>query len=241
MRKVTVLFVLFVAALSACQKNSDNSNMPTTYKVNGITDQFIAFDTGATVAMGVTVNYAGPIQETVTLSLENLPAGIYVDSSNHYANTGIPTFSGYFLLTNSGTAKTGIYTVTLVCNGSVTGRKTYSFRLRVLSPTICSSGTLGAWNNSILFGLSTSTPFADTVKGDGSVINRIHFTNFFDSGFNVYADIYCKASTFTIPMQQVGMHYVYGSGVFTSTTISYGFTDSIDPLTIYSYGVNMSR
>ena len=233
MKKAYLLFVLFIVAISACQKTSNSSTHPTTYTVAGITDVTIGGDSGSSNSVYYSVNYVGPIQETVTLSLANLPAHIVVDTTYSYPTTGIPSFTSGFRLVNTDTSTKGKFTVKLMCNGSVTGQKYYTFVLTVLpntyrAPSRCDSSLVGNWDTCIDFCDVTSTVFSNTITLDATTANRIHFSNFQNYGVDVYADLNCATGTFTIPRQTFagGSAAIWGSGSFANKFMSYSVTDS---------------
>lgn len=237
MKKALFLFTISFVALSACQKTSNSSTHPTTYSVQGITDATIQGDSSSTLDLGYTVNYVGPIQETVTLSLADLPAHIMVDTSWYYSHTGIPSFTTGFHLINmipaTDSTTKGKYTVKLVCDGSVTGRKYYTFTLRVLPKTPiviphCDSPLVGTWDNCLDFCDVTSTVFTNEITVDGTTMNRIHFSNFQNYGIDVYADLDCSTGSFIIPRQTFagGAATIYGSGTFADKFMSYNVIDS---------------
>lgn len=238
MKKALVFIALSFVALSACQKTTNSSTHPTTYAVQGITDVKIMGDTLSTLDLSYSVNYVGPIQETVTLSLGDLPPNIVVDTTWYYANTGIPSFVGGFRLVNknpqSDSLVKGKYTVKLICDGSVTGRKYYTFVLNVLPKAPlpgmihCDSALVGNWDTCMDFCDVTSTIFSNTLTVDGTTMNRIHFSNFQNYGIDVYADLDCATGTFVIPHQTFagGAAAIWGTGSFSNNFISYSVTDS---------------
>ncbi len=236
MKKTIVLLVLSFVALSACQKSSNNSTHPTTYMVSGITDVTMGGDSSSTLDLAYSVNYVGPIQETVTLSLTGLPPKVIVDTTIQSITTGIPSYMAGFHLINTDTMAKGKYTVTLVCKGSITGEKSYTFTIKVLPhsstgvpPGVhCDSSLVGNWDTCLDFCDVTGTIFSNTITVDGTVANRIHFSNFQNYGIDVYADLNCAAGTFTIPRQTFagGAASIQGTGNFANKLMSYSVTDS---------------
>lgn len=220
MKKTLLLFMLFCIALSSCKKDN-NSTLPTTYRVDNITDMQLQYYPGSSTYLQYSVNYVGPIQETVTLSLSGLPAGISTDTESH---TGVPSFNTTFIITNDGTAKAGTYTVTLNCVGSKTGAKSYTFKLKVLPAPQCTSTVTGTYTNG---NDCMGNYFSDNVVVDpAGASNRIYFNNFANLGVRVYADLTCMNNTLTIPRQYIGGHMYRGSGNFYSGYIYYNYYDS---------------
>ncbi len=248
MKKAFVLSVLFIAALSACQKTSDTLNQPTTYRVDGITDIVMAGDSGSAAYVNYSVNYVGPVQETVTLSFGDLPKGIMIDTSAQNVLTGIPNYTGMIHLIKTDTnQRKGTYVIKLLCNGSRTGAKFYTLNLKVLSKTIipissvCDTPLTGTWDTCT--DLCSGTTYTDVVSLDATVVNRIHFTNFQNAGIDVYADLNCSNGTFVIPRQTFagGAAAVWGSGSFASKLLAMSVTDSSGVAGIQTCAVSMTR
>jgi len=206
--------------------------MPTTYRIDNITDVQLPYYTSMTY-MQYNVTYVGPVQEHVSLSLSGLPAGISTDTDSH---AGIPSFTAAFQLMNDGTAKPGNYTITLNCVGDKTGAKSYTFKLKVLPPPQCSSTVVGTWvHNLDCSGFS----YSDNVTTDpAGVPNRIIFTNFAGGGAAVYADLNCNTGVLTIPSQTYGSHTFYGNGYFYSGYMSISYTD-VSPAGTVSCNITM--
>lgn len=126
----SLLFLLVLA--SACKKTTDSSHQPTNYKVNNITDITLDTGNGYNTLLQYELVATGPVQETVTLSFEDLPKGIIMDTTEYLTCSGIPGFTAYIHLITADTLKLqGNYKVKLVCTGSVTGKKYYDVNLKV--------------------------------------------------------------------------------------------------------------
>jgi hypothetical protein len=230
MKKLSILFLLIFIAFSSCQKtdNSAISNEPTNYRVQNITDVIMGNGTtGPTMAsLQYSVALVGSIQETVSLSLSGLPAGVYIDTANYYrtATTGIPPFSCTITLVNYN-AVAGTYPIKLMCNGTVTGQKYYTFNLVVEPTPPCNASLSKTYYSCINYCLG-STYYTDVVTADASIGTRIHFSNFANSGQSIYADLNCSSGTLTIPAQTVGSATYTGSGRFyTSGYMSINFNN----------------
>jgi len=235
MRKLILLFAVFCIALSSCTKDT-KSDLPTTYRVDNISDVTISYQRGITTNTSYNVSYVGPIQETVTLSLGGLPAGVTADTN--ISHTGVPTFYTSFTLTNDGTAKPGTYTITLNCHGSQTGDKHYTFKLKVLGQPQCTSLITGVWSMNTD---CNGTNYTDNISLDpAGVSNRVYFTNFSGLGISVYADIDCNSGYITIPSQTVAGHTYSGNGNYTSSNIGYRFQDVSSSGTTFCFD-NLNR
>jgi len=235
MKKIILLFTLVYFGLASCTKDT-KSNLPTTYRVDNISDAIVSYQIGASTTLSYSVTYVGPIQETVDLSLTNLPAGITADTI--YAHSGIPTFYSYFVLTNDGTAKGGVYPIKLLCHGSKTGDKFYTFNLKVLREPQCTSLVSGAWKNNYD---CNGNLYTDSIIVDpAGYSNRVYFTNFNGTGVSIYAELDCNGGYINIPAQTVGGHTYSGNGNFAGTNIGYTFQDVSASGTVNCFD-NMSR
>ena len=230
MKKLSFLFLFVFAAFSACQKdNSPIANEPTNYHVQGITDVIMGNGTSGptTASLSYTVALVGNIQETVSLSLQGLPAGVYRDTASYYMTptTGIPTFSASFILVNNGAAP-GTYPIKLMCNGNVTGQKYYTFNLNVLPAPPCNASVVKTYTFCRNY-CGTSAYYTDVVTADASLGTRIHFSNFANTGIStIYADLDCTTGRITIPYQTIPGDVISGSGTFSTNYMSINYNTS---------------
>jgi len=221
-RILTLCSLLFIALFSCTKSDSTDSHLPTMYRIDGIHD--LTFDPNLYISsdtLNLSVVYVGPLQETVTLSFSDLPAGITVDTT-HVA-TGIPSFYTRIILTSDGTAKAGTYQVKLHCNGTQSGAKYYTFNIIIVPAPSCSGALTGSWTN--CYNFCAASPYFDSVSA-GAINNRIIFNNFNGKGVSLYADIDCKNSVINIPSQSIAGHTYYGTGGFSGNAISLVFADS---------------
>ena len=101
MKKIYLIIALTVA-IASCNKTTNNTTVITplpAFTVNGITDVTLTNGTSYYISMPLTVAYDDSTQETVTLSVSGLPAGVTLDST--WATTGIPTFSTVLSLSDT--------------------------------------------------------------------------------------------------------------------------------------------
>jgi hypothetical protein len=233
MKKAYFLLALVCVSFFSCtKKNSDTANQPKTYIVQGITDITLLPNNSA--YMGLTVQYVGPVQEHVALSFEGVPSGILIDSQSNLS--GIPTFTSQVTFTDNGSVPRGTYKAKLICNGSVSGQKSYDFSIRVLS---CVDEVSGFFTHCTSF-CSASGSYTDSVGVDSSTASRIVFSNFSGNGISIYADLACGGSSLTIPAQSVGGKTYTGSGSFALGYIN--ITYSVDSSGFTNYcGFTMSR
>ena len=208
MKKTTLLLAFLTLLFSACTKVVDDEYEMPNYRVDGITDISV-YSTGAT-NMPLNVVYMNSEQERVDLSLDGLPAGM---TATFTPASGIPTYSSFLQIRSNNTAA-GNYPVTLVANGAESGRRTYSFNIRI---TECASELLGTYTgfNACFAGGS----YVDNITAVAGQPNTIQFNNFENTGARVIATVDCGTSRLTIPTQVVnGITYSTNSGFFNITT-----------------------
>jgi hypothetical protein len=216
MFKKTILPGLLVVMLASCTRNTNNTTIIAqlpAFTVNGVHD--VTITNGYPyyynqVSLPLTVQYNDSTQQHVTLSLSALPAGITIDTG--WVTSGIPTFTTTLLFYDTAANATpGTYPITLTATGSVTGKKNYSFNLKVKPAPSCTSYLVGKYNNCSSNCL-TPNGYADSVYADPSVTNKIWFTNFNNSGYAIYANYNCATNALTVPLQTAGGTTYSGSG-----------------------------
>ena len=178
MKKITLLVsLLVVIAGISCTKNYYNDNAAgASYHIDGLSGVTLNKDAPSR-AMYLTVTYTnGQPQENVTLSFENLPAGLYATITNP---SGYPTFSSQILFYDS-SAAVGNYKASLIAIGDKTGRKVLPITIEITAPPECASTFAGGWNasNSCI----GSSSYTESLSMDGTVFNRIKLNNFENSG-----------------------------------------------------------
>jgi hypothetical protein len=217
--KKTIIFIAIAASatLSSCNKTTNNTTGPVSpaFTLQGIHD--VSFVNGSTsyyayYQLPVTVAYSDSSQETVTLSLSALPAGITMDTT--FIASGIPTYSTTltFYDTTQAGAIAGTYPITLTATGSVTGKKTFRFNIKVVAQPSCTTGLVGKFFDCYSSCSSTGANYADSVYADPAIVNKIWFTNLFGTGVKLYATYNCNTEEVVIPSQTVGGVNYSGSG-----------------------------
>ena len=227
MKKTCLLFSLAALMLAGCTKSTTNNNTTViaplpAFTVNGIHDVSIRnsdFGSFATNSyLPLTIQYNDSTQETVTLSLSALPAGVTMDTT--WATTGIPTFSTtlQFFDTTAAGATPGSYPMTLTATGSASAKRTYTFMLRILPAQSCTEYIVGKYNNC---NTGCGGFYADSVYADPGVPNKIWFVNFSKSGNKIYGNYICSSEQLTIPSQTVvGVTYS-GNGTASGSSSSH--------------------
>ena len=222
MKKITFFIILLIAGIG-CTKNYYGSG-DGSYHIDGLSGVSLSQDAPART-MYITVTYDGQPQENVTLSFENLPAGMY---ATLYTPSGYPTFSSQIQFYDS-SAAIGTYRVNLIATGEKTGRKVLPITITITAPPECASTFTGNWMGSN--GCTGSSSYTETLATDASVVNRVKLNNFENSGITLYADIKCTGRTVTLPLQTVngvsysGNGYFYTSGAAYFLRISYTRTN----------------
>lgn len=182
-----------------------------------------------TVYFPVQIGLLSGTQETVTLSVSGLPAGVVATPTSV---NGIPSFSNTFTFT-SNHAAAGTYKITVTASSVSTGTKNYSFNLTIFQSN-CLPHLVGTYAgaDACISGIwhYTSIATASTTAGKLSVNNLGGLGTFIDLDFTVD----CAADSITIFKQQLNSrHWLRGHGSFTSNTITihYGVLDSFSAVT----------
>ncbi len=217
---------LLLLGVAACKKEyyTTNTSIPGTqnvnvntgtpnYLVDGIQDLTLQkVDSGLpknTAFMPLNITYNNRSQERLRLSLEGKPSGV-TDSIT--VKTGYPSFSSAVLLTDS-TVAVGTYPMKLVVTGDSSGRREFSFDLKVLPVRSCALDLVDTpYTASSACAGSSSYPVGIRQVGSG---NQIRLNNFDNAGGSLLVNIDCSTQTLTVPAQTVnGVSYLGGSGSY---------------------------
>jgi hypothetical protein len=235
MNRKLLFLALLVIGFASCKKDDDNEPSKPSYRIDGIVDrsmQKTVFGTPPTTTLNLNVMYEHSDQERVTLSIENVPEGL---KSKFSTKSGIPGFNTSLLLIDSGVVA-GEYTLKLIATGSNTGRRSYDFNLTVLAPPDCSSDLTGT-------GYATQTScnptgsFTQNITSVPGQVGRVLFSNFDNTGAQVYANVICNSGQVSIPSQTVNGVVYQGSGYYNVSggtryiNVSYGRTVSGSTIT----------
>jgi hypothetical protein len=206
MRIIYILLVSLCLLISACKKETNTTiinNIDTTYAVpayviSGLHDlHFINgfIDYGG---LDLTVQYMDSAQQSVRLSLSDLPDGMQVVSN--WTTTGIPTFNttlGFF--NDNSVTLPGNYPITLTAMNDSGQQKSFSLNIKVDGiPTYL----LGKYGNCKRW-CSPTTTYTDSIYLDPAVPNKLWFINFGDWGNLVYGYL-TGNGTLNIPHQVSG-------------------------------------
>lgn len=190
------------------------------YTIQGLHDVTIQQGTDDELSLSITATSGS--QEPITLSLWNLPAGVTKTMS---ASTGTPTYTSHIVFTEHYGAA-GTYVVRLISHGALSGDRTDSFNIHVLTPPNC--GVLGFWSQGTTgCGNNTNYQYTDNITASAAASNRIVYGNFADMPYQVYADLNCNNSSIVIPNQLLpnGIQ-VSGSGTFTADSMHVDFSQT---------------
>jgi hypothetical protein len=202
MRQALLASILILSCLGSCKKEDDDTPYIPPYRLEGVVDltlSKLSSGNGALAQMPINVEYENGVQERVTLSLEDVPAGLKDSIVN---TSGYPSFSSMLWFIDSG-VNDGSYTMKLVAQGSQTGRTEFPFTLTVLPTPDCitGSGLVGTYT-------STSTcvsggAYTVNVQASASVKNQLVFPNLNNNGLQIVANVNCDGggSFITIPTQ----------------------------------------
>lgn len=193
-------------AFASCKKSDNTNALPTTYRIDGVSDFEFNPTPGDTMPSAMTtLNIANlaRFQEYVKLSLEGLPTGFTYKFSTA---AGYPAFTTQLMVTDTN-ATAGTYPIKLVCEGENTGKRSYNMNLVVKPYPDPIPSALGVWYANACGG----NYYTDTVT-KYSEANAIMFKNFYGLNANIYAKIDPKRLTVNIPVQQAGGYTYYGNG-----------------------------
>jgi len=233
MKKTCILISLAALTLVGCTKNNTTNNITTplpAFTVNGIHDVSLENGGSGFVDLPITVTYGDSAQEPVTLAISALPAGINIDTT--WITSGTPSFSTDLLIydTTAAGATIGTYPMTLTATGTKSGVKTYNFNIKVHPQPSCITFLVGVYNNcSGCLGIL----YKDSIYADPTVVNKMWFTNFNNSGNKVYGTYDCNTERITVPSQTVGGVTYSGTG----SGFGSSFSHSIDIETTTATGL----
>lgn len=207
---------LAVILLFGCKKSLTTNNYISrdtlsAYTFEGIGDITLSTDIQF-VTRDLTIKYTDSAQQLVHLSFAGLPAGITI--GNEFNSVGYPTFTTRLKLYDTALlqpAEVGDYPVTFNIRSSSGQLKSYPFTLHVLQPSdSCLTDYIKIYptcDNGV-------SSWADTVTADGTIPNKIWFSNFNGEGLRVAGMVRnCQVS---IPAQIVGGKLISGGGNATT-------------------------
>jgi len=217
MNKKLLFLALLVIGFASCKKDENNEPSKPSYHIDGIIDrsmQKVLFGTPPYLNVNLNVVYEHSDQERVTLTVENLPEGLKAIFST---KSGIPSFNSSLALIDSGVAA-GEYTLKLIATGTNSGRKSYEFNLSVLPAPDCSPDVIG--NGYATQGYCNgSMTHSQNITAVAGQPGRVLFSNFDNTGAQVYAYVTCFNDQLSIPSQAVNGVTYQGSGYY-STSLS---------------------
>jgi hypothetical protein len=220
-----ILLCLLALLSASCKKTKESTiinNIGTgkpTFAVYGVSDMLLINNSlyNSTITRQLTVQYLDSAQQSVTLSLSPLPAGVILDSTNWTAS-GIPTFDTYFILhdTTAAGAVPGAYPMVITATPSSGQARQYGFILRIQGHATDFLRKFESCAATCLVGQQ----YSDSVFADPVIRNKIWFGNFRNSGFQVYA-LLTGSGYLNFPAQAFGSDSLNsGNGSLGSTPIS---------------------
>ncbi len=213
-------FIILLLCVSACRKIVNTANNLAASHSPAFTLQGLG-DTSLSLknqhgSVSFQIRFEDSVQERVTLTLANVPAGIKVGDG--WVNAGYPTFNSKIDFYESDSVPPpipGTYPVTLKATGEITGTKTFDFNLVVKNDNLCTEPLIGAYPNCSI--RATGVHYYDSVYNDSLVHNMIWFSNFANTGKTVMGIFDCNNHSITIPHQVVDNFTIYGgAGADTS-------------------------
>jgi hypothetical protein len=225
--KKCALFAILCLLIASCTKKTDNyyANPTPSFAVSGLQDIRLEPNAITSASLNLTFQYFDSTQGVISLSLSGLPAGVNLDTNAILSGT--PTFSTtltFFDTSTSIQVAAGTYPITLTCYSSVVPEKIFTFNLIILPAQSLTASVIGKYGNSL--NSCTGISYADSVYADASVVNKIYFRNFMNTGQTVYANVTTTSLTsqqynIAIPQQTVNGY------TFSNSTGSYYLSNAI--------------
>ncbi|PZF72490.1 hypothetical protein [Taibaiella soli] len=207
MKKSYLLPLVVSIGLFSCTKSGTDTTSgtgantnKTSYKVNGVVDVSIQNNPDSNTSVTtLTITDTLKSAQKITLSLDGLPNGVSGSLSN---TSGYPTYSTVLTFVDTN-ATPGVYPVKLNCEGSVSGKTTYTIDLTIRPDHDYANDWLGTAEGANIPSNSPNTLTYTENITHGDRTNRIVFNNFGGYGIKVYADIIDYGTNFTIPTQTI--------------------------------------
>ncbi|PZF72491.1 hypothetical protein [Taibaiella soli] len=214
MKKSYCIIVAIATATSffSCSKSDTGDTLPTNYRIDDIHDIELQPSGTQTSILNLSAVYTGKIQERISLSLEDVPAGVGTDIS---ITGGYPAFNTQIAFTDS-SATPGTYPIKLVCEGSQTGKKSYTFNL-VAKPEIDYNSVLAGTYTDCSNACTSSGGYTITIR-PGDKPNKIYIDNIDNTGRTVFANIINNGQQISIPEQLVNYFIYRGGGVVVNSS-----------------------
>jgi hypothetical protein len=215
MKRSLLFLALLVIGFASCKKD-DNDAAPTKtpYYVSGVQDVTIQKVPSGNpyTYLNLSLVYDHNEQERVALSLEGVPDGLKYKFT---IKSGIPTFNSSLQLVDSGVVA-GDYALTLVATGATSGRKTYQFNVTVLAAPDCSGEVAGTGYLSQGYCSGPNT-FSQDITSVSGTPGRVLFSNFDNTGAQVYGVVTCFTNQIVIPTQTVGGAVYQGNAYYNTS------------------------
>ncbi|XZF14753.1 hypothetical protein ACTHGU_01310 [Chitinophagaceae bacterium MMS25-I14] len=208
--------------ISSCSKTDSADALPTNYRIDGVQDVKITAPYYSAYEQ-LSVNYVGKTQEKVTLSLSGAPTGCGMILS---ATSGYPSFNSTLSI-NDTAAAPGTYPIKLTCEGSVTGKRSYTFNLTLPDLPQCTDFLLGT--HSAYSTCSSSGSYTEYVTASGTR-NRVILNNFGGMGIQLALEANCQSSSYTIPQQTINGITYSGYGYYSSSSYFYVYVTESSPI-----------
>ena len=205
-KKSALLIALVAITLNSCTKKYEGPYVPP-YHIDGINDITVNANSPSN-GMSLNVTYENSAQERITLSLENVPAGMTYTIANP---TGYPSFSSFINFFDS-SAAVGTYKVNLVATGDKSKAVKFPFNIVVTDIPDCAGDFAHA--DFTASNVCSSGSYTEGVTLLSS--NHVQFTNLEGAGIHLNATFNCLAGTLTVPSQTINGFVYTGTGGFTS-------------------------
>ena len=216
MKILNSVLLVFVLILFSCKKQSSTANyfLPIpSFIVTGLSDITVVNSHLNPYYITLTVKYMDSAQSKVKLTYSGFPTGISLDTMTWKSNA-YPNFTSglYVYDTTTMGAVPGTYPITFTAIDDNGNTKQYTINLTVKSEPNCSAMVAGIYNYCATS--CNGNIFKDSVYADATVVDKIWFNNFANTGKTVYGIINCFSSHLVIPNQTIGDTVFNGYGTF---------------------------
>ncbi|PZF72489.1 hypothetical protein [Taibaiella soli] len=219
MKKSYLLPLVVSIGLFSCTKSGTDTTSgtgantnKTSYKVNGVVDVSIQNNPDSNTSVTtLTITDTLKSAQKITLSLDGLPNGVTGTLSN---TSGYPTYTSVLTFVDASNATPGVYPIKLNCEGSISGKASYTINLTVRADHDYANDWIGTADAiTRLVNGDPGPSFTETIT-HGDRPNRVVFHNFFNDGVDVYADIRPDGENVDIPSQTIN-GAIYSGGLST--------------------------
>lgn len=219
MKNLTLIVsALLLLSVYSCNKSDNDgpsnagNGSTTRFSVNGLTDINLKANLSADIPLEVAHNSGN--QETVTLTISDLPANVTAEFS---ASSGIPTYNTVLTLT-ADNATEGSYGATITAKNQSGNENIYPFTINIQPAEDCAEKMVGSYGGSTTCFVGGLYKIEKVPGTTNEIIIKENGSSY------IYADVKavldCSSNTVTIPEQttqdNLATYQVKGTGTYTA-------------------------